>query len=124
MDGAINCNDNDRPQTDYHHFESLLVLAITAVAFPGRSLGGHEDPLRFPSRVTNSLSCDWQIHVLVSSGYLELRMFDDAALILEEINPEDKTRSEILGAPVVHPIRAEIKQMRLMSLEHRLRASQ
>jgi hypothetical protein len=41
------------------------------------------------------LSGDWQIHVLVSSGYLELGMFDDAALILEEINPEDKTRSEI-----------------------------
>ena len=123
MDGAINCNDNDRPQTDYHHFESLLVLAITAVAFLVVAWVATKT-LRFPSRVTNSLSGDWQIHVLVSSGYLELGMFDDAALILEEINPEDKTRSEILGAPVVHPIRAEIKQMRLMSLEHRLRASQ
>jgi Flp pilus assembly protein TadD len=27
-------------------------------------------------------------------------MFDDAALVLEEIEPEDKTRSEVLGARV------------------------
>ena len=27
-------------------------------------------------------------------------MFDDAALVLEEINPEDKTRNEVLGARV------------------------
>jgi Flp pilus assembly protein TadD len=27
-------------------------------------------------------------------------MFDDAALALEEINPEDKTRNEVLGARV------------------------
>jgi hypothetical protein len=32
--------------------------------------------------------------------YLELGMLDDAALVLEEIEPEDKTRSEILGARV------------------------
>jgi hypothetical protein len=30
-------------------------------------------------------------------------MFDDAAMVLE-----DKARNEVLGAPVVHPIRAEI----------------
>jgi lipopolysaccharide biosynthesis regulator YciM len=29
-------------------------------------------------------------HILASSGYLELGMFDDAALALEEIEPEDK----------------------------------
>jgi lipopolysaccharide biosynthesis regulator YciM len=39
-------------------------------------------------------------HVLASSGYLELRMFDDAALALEEIKPEDKTRTEVLSARV------------------------
>ena len=33
LEGEINCNDKDRPQTDYHHFESLLVLVITAGAF-------------------------------------------------------------------------------------------
>jgi Flp pilus assembly protein TadD len=43
---------------------------------------------------------DWQRHVLASSGYLELGMFDDAALVLEEIAPEDKTRNEVLGARV------------------------
>ena len=66
----------------------------------GRSLGGHEGTLRFPPRVTNPLSGEWQRHVLASSGYLELGMFDDAAMVLEEIAPEDKTRNEVLGARV------------------------
>jgi hypothetical protein len=30
-----------------------------------------------------------------------LGMFDDAAMVLEEIAPEDKTRNEVLGARVV-----------------------
>jgi lipopolysaccharide biosynthesis regulator YciM len=42
----------------------------------------------------------WKKHVLASSGYLELGMFDDAALALEEIEPEEKTRVEVLGARV------------------------
>jgi Flp pilus assembly protein TadD len=46
------------------------------------------------------LNSDWQRNVLASSGYLELGMLDDAALVLEEIEPEDKTRSEVLGARV------------------------
>jgi hypothetical protein len=46
------------------------------------------------------LSGDWQRHVLASSGYLELGMLDDAALALEEIEPEDKTRNQVLGARV------------------------
>ena len=46
------------------------------------------------------MSVDWQRHVLASTGYLELGMFDDAALVLEEIKPEDKTRNEVLGARV------------------------
>jgi hypothetical protein len=46
------------------------------------------------------LKTDWQRHVLASSGYLELGMFDAAALVLEEIAPEDKTRNEVLGARV------------------------
>ena len=46
------------------------------------------------------MNSDWQRHILASSGYLELGMFDDAALALEEIKPEDKTRSEVLGARV------------------------
>jgi hypothetical protein len=41
------------------------------------------------------LKADWQRHVLASSGYLELGMLDDAAMVLEEIAPEDKTRNEV-----------------------------
>jgi lipopolysaccharide biosynthesis regulator YciM len=46
------------------------------------------------------LKTDWQRHVLASNGYLELGMFDDAAMVLEEIAPEDKTRNEVLGARI------------------------
>jgi lipopolysaccharide biosynthesis regulator YciM len=46
------------------------------------------------------LKSDWQKHVLASSGYLELGMFDDAAMVLEEIAAEDKTRNEVLSARV------------------------
>ena len=46
------------------------------------------------------MKTDWQRHVLASSGYLELGMLDDAAMVLEEIAPEDKTRNEVLGARV------------------------
>jgi hypothetical protein len=38
--------------------------------------------------------------VLASSGYRELGMFEDAAQALEEIEPEDKTRNEVLYARV------------------------
>jgi lipopolysaccharide biosynthesis regulator YciM len=48
------------------------------------------------------LKPDWQ-----SSGYLELGMIDDAALALEEIAPEDKTRTEVLGARVAIYLAAE-----------------
>jgi hypothetical protein len=46
------------------------------------------------------LKSDWQRHVLASSDYLELGMFDPAALALEDIAPEDKNRNEVLGARV------------------------
>ena len=46
------------------------------------------------------MKADWQRHVFASSGYLELGLFDDAALVLEEIAPEDKNRNEVLGARV------------------------
>jgi Flp pilus assembly protein TadD len=46
------------------------------------------------------LNSDWQRNVLASSGYVELGMLDDAAMALEEIAPEDKTRREVLGARV------------------------
>ena len=76
------------------------MLAVTAGGFPAGNLGGHEGALFLPPRVSNPLKTDWQRHVLASSGYLELGMFDDAALVLEEIAPEDKTRNEVLGARV------------------------
>jgi lipopolysaccharide biosynthesis regulator YciM len=44
---------------------------------------------------------------LASGGYLELGMFDDAALVLEEIAPEDKTRTEVLGARIALYITAK-----------------
>ena len=42
----------------------------------------------------------WQRHVIAAGGYRELGMLDDAANALEEIEPEDKTRKEVLGARV------------------------
>jgi hypothetical protein len=60
----------------------------------------HEGALLLSSRGSNPLRADWQRHVLASSGYLELGMFDTAALVLEEIAPEDKNRHEVLGARV------------------------
>ena len=50
------------------------------------------------------MKSDWQTHVLASSGYLE---FDEAAQVLEEIAPEDKTRTEVLGARVALYITAK-----------------
>jgi Flp pilus assembly protein TadD len=63
-------------------------------------MGSNEGALLTPPRVSDPLKSDWQRHVLASSGYLELGMFDDAATVLEEIAPEDKTRNEVLGARV------------------------
>ena len=46
------------------------------------------------------MKASWQKQVLASSGYRELGMFEDAAHALEEIEPEDKTRNEVLYARV------------------------
>jgi hypothetical protein len=64
-------------------------------------MGSHEGALFLPPRGSNSLKSDWQRHVLACSGYVELGMFDEAALALEEIKPDDKNRNEVLGARVV-----------------------
>ena len=48
--------------------------------------------------MSDPLKAEWQKHVLACSGYIEL---DDAAMVLEEIAPEDKSRKEVLGARVV-----------------------
>jgi hypothetical protein len=47
-------------------------------------MGGCKGALFTASRVSNPLKTDWQRHVLASSGYLELEMFDAASLVLEE----------------------------------------
>jgi lipopolysaccharide biosynthesis regulator YciM len=67
---------------------------------PAGNLGGHQGAFRLSPRIPTPLKADWQKHVLASSGYLELGMFDDAALVLEKIEPEDKTRNEVLDARV------------------------
>jgi Flp pilus assembly protein TadD len=67
------------------------------------------------------LSGDWQRHVLASSGYLELGMLDDAALALEEIEPEDKSRNEVLGARVVLYIAAKKWDMAATLASHLLK---
>ena len=89
-----------RRRPDNHHFGSLLMLAVTAGAFLLITWVATKALFCLPPRGSNPLKTDWQRHVLASSGYLELGMFDDAALVLEEIAPEDKTRNEVLGARV------------------------
>ena len=89
-----------RRQPEDHHFWSLIMLAVTAGAFLLGHLGSHEGAPVLPPRVSDPLKADWQRQVLASSGYLELGMFDDAALVLEEIEPQDKTRTGVLGARV------------------------
>jgi Flp pilus assembly protein TadD len=54
-------------------------------------MGSNEGALLKPSRVSNSLKTDWQRHVLASRS---------AAQVLEEIAPEDKNRTEVLGMRV------------------------
>jgi Flp pilus assembly protein TadD len=61
-----------------------------------RDEGSHASP----PVASDPMRSDWKKYVLASSGYLELGMFDDAALVLEEIEPEDKIREEVLGARV------------------------
>ena len=48
------------------------------------------------------MSLYWQQHVTAATGYLELGMFDDAANALEEIKPEDKTRTEVLSPALIY----------------------
>jgi Flp pilus assembly protein TadD len=70
-------------------------------------MGGNQGIVFLSPRSSDPLKTDWQRLVLASSGYLELGMLDDAALALEEIEPEDKTRTEVLGARVVLYIAAK-----------------
>jgi lipopolysaccharide biosynthesis regulator YciM len=88
-----------RRQPDDHNFGSLDALRHGR-RLPAGHMGGCKGALFTASRGSNPLKADWRTHVLASSGYLELGMFDAAALMLEEIAPEDKDRNEVLGARV------------------------
>src|SRR4029453_16068985 len=85
---------------------------------PAGNLGSHKSGPFLPSRGSHSLKTDWQRHVLASSGYLELGMFDDAAMVLEEIAPEEKTRNEVLGARVNLYIAARKWDMTVAVAQH------
>jgi hypothetical protein len=74
---------------------------------PAGRLGSHEGAVCVSPGISHSLKTDWQRYVLASSGYLELGMFDDAALALEEIKPEEKTRTEVSSARVALYIAAK-----------------
>ena len=84
--------DSELPKPDLHW--------LRARRLPACNLGGDKGGLFPPPRSSGPLRTDWQRHVLASSGYLQLGMLDDAALALEEIEPEDKTRTEVLGARI------------------------
>jgi hypothetical protein len=59
----------------------------------------HKGPVLLSARVSHSVTRDWQNQVLAATGYRELGMFNDAAQALEDIEPEERTRKEVLGAP-------------------------
>jgi Flp pilus assembly protein TadD len=78
----------------------------------------NEDAFCLTPRVSDPLKSDWQRHVLACSGYLELGMFDSAAQVLEEIAPEDKSRSEVLGARVALYMAAKKSDMAAAVASH------
>lgn len=73
-------------QSDESHFGSLLMLPLTS--------GWAQRRYFPPPSIFSLLKANWQRRVLASSGDLEFGMFDDAALALEEIAPEDKNRDD------------------------------
>jgi hypothetical protein len=60
----------------------------------------HKGPVLLSAGVSHSVKRDWQNQVLAATGYRELGMFNDAAQVLEDIEPEERTRKEVLGALV------------------------
>ncbi len=75
-----------------------VTCSLSRPALSCRLHGSGKGSFLLAPRVSNPLKADWQKHVLASSGHLELGMFDAAALVLEEIAPEDNNRNEVLGA--------------------------
>ena len=62
--------------------------------FPDGRLGGHKGAFCLSPSGSDPLKSDWQRHALACTGYIELGMFDAAALLLEEIAFEDKNHNE------------------------------
>jgi hypothetical protein len=94
--GTPSIKNSLRRQSEDHHFGSLIMLAVMAVAFllvvwvatKALFFFLQESPIPWKP-IGKACPC---------VGYLvELGMFDDAAVVLEEIAPEDKTRNEVLG---------------------------
>jgi hypothetical protein len=82
-----------------HHFGSLLMLALRP-ALSCWSRGMPQRAFCVSLRSLHPLKASWQKQVIAFNGYRELGMFDDAANALEQIEPEDKTRNEVLYARV------------------------
>jgi hypothetical protein len=72
-----------RRQPDDQYFGSLMMLAITAGAFLLVVWMATKALFFLSSRGSDPLKTAWQRHVLAYSGYVELGMFDSAALALE-----------------------------------------
>ena len=85
-----------RRQPDDHHFWSLINARSDGWRLPAGRLGGHQSAVCLSPRVSDPLKSDWQRHVLACSGYLELGMFDSAAQVLGEIEPDDESATEPL----------------------------
>jgi hypothetical protein len=83
-----------RRQPDDHHFWSLIILAgafllVTWVATKAPFVFLQESPI-LENRLAKACPCvEWLSRI----GYVR----DSAALVLEEIAPEDKNRNEVLG---------------------------
>ena len=80
-----------------HNVGSIIMLAVAAGAFLLVTFVGINGALFFSPSSSNRLKADWQRHVLASSGYLELGMFDEAEQALEEIESAEKTRARGLS---------------------------
>jgi hypothetical protein len=65
-----------RRQPENHHFWSLIMLAVTVGAFLLVTWVATKALFFFLQESPLPLKTDWQRHVLASSGYLELGMFD------------------------------------------------
>ena len=68
------------------------------------------------------MKCSWQRHILVASGYRELGMLEEAAQALEEIDPEDRARAEVLGARVEYYLAAQNWRMAAGLTKHLVEA--